>query len=146
MSTEPFASATAALEQRIKLLEATIEEQNKTLDAIQHGDIDVLVGNEHPDDYNLYTLESVDQPYRIFIEQIQEGAMTLREDGAILYGNPRFAKMLGIPVARLVGQKLQRFLPPADAAPFGRMLDEAKLTNTRQEFTLYPAGGGAAAS
>jgi PAS domain S-box-containing protein len=136
------AAGTSALKQRIKLLEAMIEERNNTLDAIQHGDIDALVVSEHPGDYRLYTLQSVDQPYRVFIEQIQEGAVTLGEDGAIFYGNPRLATMLGIPMQQLIGQKLQRFLAPVDAAPFGRMLDEAKLISVRHELALRPAGGG----
>jgi PAS domain S-box-containing protein len=141
----------AALKQRIEVLEATIVEQDHVLDAIQRGEVDALVVTENPEQYHLLALQggeqpyrifqSVEHPYRVFIEQIQEGAVTLGEDGTMLYGNLRFADMLGVPEAQVIGQKLQPFLMPADVAAFDRMLDEAKLASVRGELTLCPAGG-----
>ena len=51
----------------------------------------------------IYTLLGADQPYRVYIEQMQEGAVTLSSDGLILYTNLRFADMVGVPLTRIIG-------------------------------------------
>ncbi len=67
-------------------LEARLREAEETLDAIRNGDVDaVVVGG--PSGQQVYTLENADRPYRVLIEQMQEGAVTLSEDGTILYCN-----------------------------------------------------------
>jgi PAS domain S-box-containing protein len=141
----------AMLKQRIDLLEGTIEELDHVLEAVQRGDVDALVVTENPEQYHLLALQggeqpyrifqSVEHPYRVFIEQIQEGAVTLGEDGTMLYGNLRLADMLGVPEGQMIGQKLQPFLSPGDVEAFDRMLDEAKLASARGELTLCSAGG-----
>jgi PAS domain S-box-containing protein len=141
MNADPIPAGTAALLERIKTLEAMIEERDNTLEAIGCGDIDALVVTDRPGHYQLYTLQSVDQPYRVFIEQMQEGAVTLSGDGTILYANLRLANILGIPEGHATGRKLQAFLPPRDAATLGRMLDDARRVTTRAELTVCQAAG-----
>src|SRR3978361_114313 len=76
-------SADAAL---IVELSARLREAEETLDAIRNGDIDsVLVG--HAGASTIFTVENADRPYRFLIEQMKEGAMTLSEEGIVLYGN-----------------------------------------------------------
>ena len=58
----------------------------------------------------VYTLENADRPYRVLIEQIQEGAFTLGADGTVLYCNRRLADMLGEPQERLIGRSLRDFV------------------------------------
>ncbi len=41
----------------------------------------------------VYTLEGADQPYRIYVETMNEGAVTLSQDGTILYCNRQFAEL-----------------------------------------------------
>src|ERR1700761_1238659 len=71
-------------------LRARLQEAEDTLDAIRNGDVDaVVVGGSAGQ--QVYTLQNADRPYRVLIEQMQEGALTLSDDGTILYCNERFA-------------------------------------------------------
>ncbi len=72
-------------------LQAKLREALETLDAIRNGDVDaIVVGGENGQ--QVYTLLNADRPYRILIEQMMEGAVTLSEEGIILYCNDRFAQ------------------------------------------------------
>ena len=50
-----------------------------------------------PEGEQIYTLRSADQPYRLMVEQMREGALTLAADGTILYCNQRFAELMALP-------------------------------------------------
>ncbi len=45
----------------------------------------------------------------MLIEQIQEGAATLAEDGTVLYCNRRLADLLGVAQERVIGQSLRPY-------------------------------------
>lgn len=87
-----------------------LEEATETIHAIRTGQVDALIvrteeGNE------LYSLKTADQTYRVFIEKMNEGALTLNESGIILYCNFRFAEMAGIPLSLVIGRELSSFFP-----------------------------------
>ena len=86
-----------------------------------------------PDERQVYTLESADRPYRVLIEQMQEGAVTLGEDGTVLYCNRRLAGLLNTPQERVIGQALLSFVADEDQAAFSRLLAEAKGAVARSE-------------
>lgn len=87
-----------------------LEEATETIQAIRTGQVDALIvstemGNE------LYSLKTADQTYRVFIEKMNEGALTLNTAGVILYCNSQFAKMTGIPMSQIIGRELASFFP-----------------------------------
>ena len=43
----------------------------------------------------MFTLSSADRPYRIFVENMRDGAATVSGAGIILYANRRLAELLG---------------------------------------------------
>ena len=90
-------------EMRARLLEA-----EETLDAIRNGDVDALVVGG-PAGQQVYTLHNADRPYRVLVEQMQEGAVTLGRDGSILYCNDRFAEMVKENREQLIGAQIGRF-------------------------------------
>jgi PAS domain S-box-containing protein len=90
---------------RIAELERLLGEANETLDAIRNGEVDAIVVGG-PTGQFVYTLENADRPYRILVEQMKEGAITLNEDGLILYANHSFAELLGQPITALIGTAL----------------------------------------
>src|SRR5580765_6407690 len=97
------------LEQEIEDLRQRLEEANDTIEAIRTGQIDALVvknGNGH----QLYTLKSADQTYRVFIEKMKEGAVTLNKDGIILYSNSQFASMVNLPLTKVIGLSFSDFI------------------------------------
>jgi PAS domain S-box-containing protein len=126
---------------RIKELEALLQDADSTLDAIRRGDIDAIMMTSSSDRYDLHTLQSADHPYRVLIEQIQEGAITLAEDGSILYCNNKLSAMIGSPQEELLGRRLQQFVSLKDTETFERMLKEAKRIGVRGEITLCPVTG-----
>jgi len=141
MAAEPLPADVAALHYRIRQLEHQIEEYEDTLGAIRRGEIDAVVVSDSAGENRIYTLESADRPYRVLVEQMQEGAVTLREDGTVLYCNRRLAGMLGIAHERIVGQTLQQFLLPDHIADFDKLLNEAKRAAARSELTFLAASG-----
>ncbi len=136
-------TAEAVLLGRIRELEARLRESEDTLDAIRRGEVDALVVGRQAEEQRVYTLESADRPYRVLIEQIQEGAVTLGEDGTVLYCNRRLAGMLGTAQERVIGQPLQPFVLPKDVITFDRLLGDAKRAGARNEIMLRTAGGAA---
>src|SRR6185503_17573408 len=72
-------------------LRRRLQEAEDTINAIRDGHVEALVVNA-PDGEQIYTLRTVDQPYRLMVEQMREGALTLSADGTILYCNQRFAE------------------------------------------------------
>ena len=90
-------------------LRERLREAEDTLDAIRSGAVDaVVVGSD--DDRRIYTLESADRPYRVLVEQMQEGAVMLSADGTILYANERAAQLLGAQVEHMVGSAFSAFV------------------------------------
>jgi two-component system phosphate regulon sensor histidine kinase PhoR len=86
-----------------------LEEATDIIDAIRSGEIDALVV-KNGDEHQLFTLKSADQTYRIFIEQMTEGAVTLNRDMNIVYSNSRFAALVGLPLEKVTGQPFCRFV------------------------------------
>ena len=124
---------------RIRELEARLEESEETLAAIRRGDFDAVVVEGPNQERLVYTLDTPDQPYRVLIEEIQEGAFTLGPDGAVLYCNRRLAAMLGISQERLIGQALGRFVQ--DRAVLDRLAQAAMSDPVRGEVALRRADG-----
>ncbi len=86
----------------IERLRAQLAEANDTLEAIRTGQIDALVVNDQSG-HSLFTLRSADRSYRLFIEQMTEGAVTLNSDGLIIYSNSQFASLIQRPLPRVMG-------------------------------------------
>ena len=92
-------------ETEIARLKDTLREAQETLDAIRSGEVDAVVvsgakGNQ------IYSLTSAEQPYRIYVERMQEGAVTIAPNGLILYCNQKFADLLQVPLERVIGSQL----------------------------------------
>ncbi|MDB6078769.1 MAG: domain S-box-containing protein, partial [Akkermansiaceae bacterium] len=86
----------------LQLLRDPLREAQETLDAIQSGEVDAVVVTGKAGS-QIYTLTSAEEPYRVFVEQMQEGALTVSRDGLILYSNRKFAEFLGLVLERVIG-------------------------------------------
>src|SRR5438128_1519707 len=95
----------------IEQLRLQLEEANDTIEAIRTGQIDGIVvkGKHGPE---LYTLNSADQSYRVFIEKMTEGAVTLDKNKTILYSNTRFANIVNMPLSHVIGLSFSAFVEP----------------------------------
>jgi len=90
-------------------LRARVAALEETLGAIRSGEVDALVVATAQGD-RVFTLHGADEPYRIMVEQMSEGAASLSSDRIVLYANRRLSEMLAIPLRRLVGSPIDQFI------------------------------------
>ena len=88
-------------------LEARLVEAEETLRAIRAGEVDALVVHDASPDAQVFTLSSADRPYRMFVENMRDGAATLSESGVVLYANQALAELAARPLARLIGAPIK---------------------------------------
>jgi len=120
--------------QEIEDLRWQLEEANDAIDAIRNGQVDALiVKNENGP--QLYTLKSADQTYRVFIEKMNEGAVTLNRDGLILYSNSRFAKLVGLPLEQVIGFNFSDFVA-GDKGTFHHVLESSWEQDCKAEVLI----------
>ncbi|MGA2926295.1 MAG: PAS domain S-box protein [Solirubrobacteraceae bacterium] len=100
---------------------ARLTRAEETLRAIRAGDVDALVVSTADGD-QIFTLRGADEPYRIMLEQMSEGAASLSAERIILYANRRLAEMLAIPLSMLVGSPIERFIADDQHAALARLL------------------------
>ncbi|HEX3397368.1 MAG TPA: ATP-binding protein [Steroidobacteraceae bacterium] len=107
-------NAQELLRLEIGSLREKLREAQETLDAIRNGDVDAIVVTGADSLPRVYTLETVDQTYRLLVEEMQEGAFTLTRGGDILYCNRRLAELVETVPERLIGGSLARFIAAED--------------------------------
>jgi len=117
-------------------LSIRLEEANDTIEAIRTGQVDALVVNDAKAGHQLYTLKTADHSYRVFIEKMNEGAVTLNEDGIILYANSRFATMLGSTLSAIVGKDFESFVSDDCRAMFRDVFKNAWHTDIQIEVKI----------
>ena len=118
-------------------LRRRLQEAEDTINAIRDGHVEALVVSA-PDGERIYTLRGADQPYRLIVEQMREGALTLSADGTILYCNQRFAELMGRPAERIAGRPLAEFVHADDRPTLQRVLYSESC---RAEVQLRTAAG-----
>src|SRR6185295_16584774 len=92
-------------------LQRRLEEAEETLRAIREGEVDALV-IDAPDGEVIYTLASADYPYRLMIDEMNEGAVSVSPDSFILYANRNFASILGLVESKASGVPFGDFIVP----------------------------------
>jgi diguanylate cyclase (GGDEF)-like protein len=93
-----------------------MSEAEDMLRAIAAGEADAFVVSNGRSQRRVFTLATADRPYRIFVENMRDGAVTLSSGGLILYANRRLAELLARPRAAIVGSPLKMFV--AGSLPF----------------------------
>ena len=112
----------------------------ETLRAVRTGDVDTLViaGKRGP---QVFTLQGAEHAYRVLIESMNEGALTLTAEMMILYGNQCFARMVHCPLEQLMGGSLRRFLSSADWATLRPLLKRATPSGSKIQVLLHAGDG-----
>jgi len=108
-------------------LHSRLVEMEETLQAIQSGEVDAIVVSG-PKGEQVYSLSTSETPYRNFVEEMHEGALTLDKEGLILYCNRRFAKLVDEPADRVMGSFIKRFLTQSDTENFDNLLGQLSIT------------------
>jgi len=119
----------------IEELRIQLQEAQDAIEAIRTGQVDAVVvrnGNGH----QLYTLKSADQTYRVFIEKMKEGAVTLDRNGIILYSNSQFASMIGLPLPIAIGMHFIEFVPAEFTQYFKILCNKGWQSDSKGEIQL----------
>ena len=89
-----------------------------------------------PDGNEVFTLKTADHAYRVLVEEMQEGAVVVAEDGSTVYANLRFAQMLKQPLERVMGRAFKDWVILAEQDRLAALMEEAKKGRARGEFTF----------
>ncbi|MEJ7737259.1 MAG: ATP-binding protein [Chitinophagaceae bacterium] len=112
-----------------------LNEAKEVIEAIKKGNIDAIF-NEN----NILVSSTADQTYRRFIENMSEGVVTLHTDGMILYSNSSFAKMVNLPLERVIGANFRNFIPPDNIHKFELFFNQSD-NNTKVELSFVDQEG-----
>jgi PAS domain S-box-containing protein len=117
-----------------------VAKAEETLGAVHAGDVDTLViaGKAGP---QVFTLQGAEHAYRVLIESMNEGALTLTADKMILYANKCFARMVKCPLEQMMGSSLRRFLSAEDRAMLRPLLKRPDKSGSKIQ-VLLTAGDG----
>ncbi|MDO9528535.1 MAG: PAS domain S-box protein [Syntrophales bacterium] len=121
-------------------LRARLDEAEETLRAIGSGEVDALVVSG-VDGEQLFTLKGADHSYRILIENMGEGALTLTAEGVILYANRRFAEMLKTPLEKVIGSTIHTWVAPDSQQILQSLLIKGADEKRREQLVLTASDG-----
>ena len=121
-------------------LRARLAEAEKTLRAIHSGDVDAVVvaGRHGP---HVFTLQGAEHAYRVLIESMNEGALTLTPGKTILYANQCFARMVKCPLEQVMGSSFRRFLSAEDRKALRSLLQGPDESGSKMQLVLKAGDG-----
>ncbi len=119
----------------IRELRNRLHEAEDILHAIRNGEVDAILVNS-PRGEQVYSLKSAEHPYRAIVESINEGAVTLTNDGIILYSNMRFAEMTKQPLEKIISASFYDFIPRRQRNLFSELLKTGMKEGTKGRFNL----------
>jgi two-component system NarL family sensor kinase len=105
-STKP---SSPVANREVNLLRARLANAEETLRAIRAGEVDTVLVTGRRND-QVFTLKGAEHAYRVLIESMNEGALTLTADKTILYANQCFARMVKCPLEQVIGSSFRRFI------------------------------------
>ena len=120
-------------------LRRQLREARETLDAIRDGEVDAVLVRQSGFS-KIFTLVNADRPYRFLIEQMKEGAVTLSEEGVVLYCNRRLGEIFDAPIEKVVGSSIRRFFSVHELEKFDALIGGAAGAPSRAEFLLQRPG------
>jgi len=112
-----------------------LEEANDTIEAIRTGQVDALVVNNEGT-HQLYSLKSADHTYRVFIEKMSEGAVTVSKEGFILYCNSRFANMVKFPLDKVIGAPLETYIADVSKRKYQQLNKTGWKKDSKEEILI----------
>ena len=136
--TRRFSNRRLSLE--VADLQVRLTEANDALRAIRRGEVDAVVvtGKKGP---QVFTLTGAEHVYRVLIESMNEGALTLTPGEMIFYSNRCFAKMVGSRLEKVIGGSLGRFLSDEDRARLSPLLKRTSKSGSKIQVLLIAANG-----
>src|SRR5438093_7519331 len=123
-----------------QFLTRRLAEAEEALRAIRSGEVDAVVvaGKQGP---QVFTLKGAEHAYRVLIESMNEGALTLTGKGVVLYANQCFARMVKRPLEQVLGSSFHDLLSAADQAALRPLLKRTAKSGSKIQALLHGGGG-----
>jgi PAS domain S-box-containing protein len=121
-------------------LRSRLAETEATLEAIRNGEVDAIVVSGNAGE-KIFTLASAETPYRIIIEEMEEGAITVSEEGIILFCNRKFAQMAGCNTEQIIGTNLNDFFDEFDQPKLNEIMEAGLFGSIKEELTSINKSG-----
>lgn len=109
-------------------------------DFIKAGKVDALVIPDEKE-IKIFTKKTADKTYRVLIEKMNEGAVTLDESGIIAYCNSHFAKMMALPLQKAIGTQFNNFISNSQKEHFNELIKQAREEAVKSEMYMHSAQG-----
>ena len=116
-------------------LTSRVMEAEETLRAIRSGEVDGLVVST-PEGDRVFTLMGAEHPYRVIVETMNEGAVTLAADGTILYCNQRFADVVKGSLEKVIGSSIHQYISSTDLHLFEALVERGLKGSSKGELAL----------
>lgn len=113
-------------------LKNRLRETEETINAISKGEIDAIIVSKGSDD-KVFTLQGGNYAYRIFIEKMSEGAVTLDRSGKVYYCNKRFGEMLRRELHSIIGKSILDLVHDNFKKDFSRLLNDGYSKDSKGE-------------
>ncbi len=134
------AAITKILTEELAAIRLRLNEAEETLRAIRDGEVDAVMGTGKKGG-QVFTLAGAEHAYRMLIEAMHEGALTLTTDIIILYANQCFARMVKCRLEQVAGGSFHRFLSAADADALRVHLKQATRSGVKIQLLLHACDG-----
>ena len=120
---------------RIEELENRLGEAEQLIEAIKAGEVDAFALNKN-NRSEVFTLQSGDYAYRVLVENFNEGALNLSEDGLIVYTNTSFHETLKLTYEKVIGKNIFEFIHPESRATFNELFKKGLAGQSKGEINL----------
>lgn len=120
------------LKVEIELLSQQLRDANATIDALKAAESN----HDH-----VHSEDRSDGFHRFLVENTQQGAASLSEDGTIVYCNARFANLLGVAHGQICDINFADFVSPPDQVRYEALLQQALAGASEGEIALLRADG-----
>jgi len=141
MNQTPESKSQKDLEEENLELKSRLDEAEETLKAIQNGEIDAIVTPDGESGSKVYTLESADYLYRILVQEMNQGVITLTDDGTIFYSNSKLASMLELPLEKITGMHFDKYVVSADHTKFRTIFKNGLKSTGSGEINIKSVNG-----
>jgi len=126
--------------EEIERLKVRLGAAEGALSAIRDGQVDAIVV-PGPQGNQVFTLAGSDAAYRVFVERMKEGAVTVSADATILYCNQAFSEIIGCPLDRIIGKNIYDFVPKTERERFNSVYRHPLDGPTKIELQLRKTDG-----
>lgn len=137
---KPTLKRSGADQLKFQRLTTRLADATETLRAIRNGEVDAVMSSGQQGD-QVFSLQGAEHAYRLLIESMNEGALTLTADKTILFANQCFANMVKCPLEQVAGSSFRRFLSVADRAALRPLMKRAARSGSQIHVQLHAGDG-----